>query len=158
MDTLLAPENIIIALGSIGAFLTIVAFGMPFMGSDNLRSRLKTVAAQREELSAQARNKFANQTSTLRQKSGRGYVTYLVEKLKLVNPADSVAMKNKLAQGGMRSEAHLYTYAFFRFVAPIIFGLLTAIYLFLLAKVEMGPSGKLIYSFGAAVIEIGRAH
>ena len=40
MDTLLAPENIIIALGSIGAFLTIVAFGMPFMGSDNLRSRL----------------------------------------------------------------------------------------------------------------------
>jgi tight adherence protein C len=152
MDTLLAPENIIIALGSIGAFLTIVAFGMPFMGSDNLRSRLKTVAAQREELSAQARNKFANQTSTLRQKSGRGYVTYLVEKLKLVNPADSVAMKNKLAQGGMRSEAHLYTYAFFRFVAPIIFGLLTAIYLFLLAKVEMGPSGKLMYSFGAAVI------
>ncbi len=152
MDTLLAPENIIIALGSIGAFLTIVAFGMPFMGSDSLRSRLKTVAARREELSAQARNKFGNQTSTLRQQVGRGYVTYLVEKLKLVNPADSVAMKNKLAQAGLRSEANLYTYAFFRFVAPIIFGLLTAIYLFLLAKVEMGPSGKLMYSFLAAVI------
>ncbi len=152
MDTLLAPENIIIALGSIGAFLTIVAFGMPFMGSDSLRSRLKTVAARREELSAQARNKFGNQTSTLRQQVGRGYVTYLVEKLKLVNPADSVAMKNKLAQAGLRSEANLYTHAFFRFVAPIIFGLLTAIYLFLLAKVEMGPSGKLMYSFLAAVI------
>jgi tight adherence protein C len=152
MDSLLAPENIIIALGSVGAFLTIVAFGMPFLGSDTLRSRLKTVAARREELSAQARKKFANQPSTLRQQTGRGYVTFLVDKLKLINPADSLGMKNKLAQAGMRTEAHLYTYAFFRFVAPILFGALTAIYLFLLAKVEMGPSGKLIYSFAAAVI------
>jgi tight adherence protein C len=152
MENLLAPENIIIALGSIGAFLTIVAFGMPLLGSDNLRSRLKTVAARREELSAQARQKFATQSSSLRAQVGRGYVTYLVDKLKLINPADSVAMKNKLAQAGMRSEAHLYTYAFFRFVGPIIFGILTAVYLFLLAKVEMGPSAKLIYSFAAAVI------
>ena len=52
----------------------------------------------------------------------------------------------------MRSEAHLYTYSFFRFVAPILFGLLTGMYLFLLAKVEMGPSAKLIYSLGAAAI------
>ncbi len=152
MDTLLAPENIIIALGSIGAFLTIVAFGMPMLGNDNLRSRLKTVAARREELSAAQRQKFSSQPSTLRQQASRSYVTFLVEKLKLVNPADSIGIKHKLAQAGMRSEAHLYTYAFFRFVAPILFGLLTATYLFFLAKVEMGPSAKLIYSFAAAVI------
>ena len=152
MDGILTPENIIIALGSIGAFLTIVAFGLPMLGNDNLKSRLKTVAARREELSAAARQKFTTQNSSLRQQSGRSYVTFLVDKFKLINPADSVGIKNKLAQAGMRSEAHLYTYAFFRFVAPIIFGLLTAIYLFLLAKVEMGPSAKLIYSFGAAGI------
>ncbi|MBL6954414.1 MAG: type II secretion system F family protein [Alphaproteobacteria bacterium] len=152
MDTLFSPENVIIALGSIGAFLTIVAFGMPMLGNDNLRSRLKSVAARREELSAAQRRKFIPQTSTLRQQVNRSYVTYLVEKLKLVNPADSIMIRNKLAQAGMRSEAHLYTYSFFRFVAPILFGLLTAIYLFLLAKVEMGPSAKLIYSFAAAVI------
>ena len=152
MQSLLATENIIIALGSIGAFLTIVAFGMPLLGNDNLRSRLKTVAARREELSSAQRRKYANQTSSLRQQVSRSYVTYLVEKLRLVNPADSLNIKNTLAQAGMRSEAHLYTYAFFRFVAPILFGLLTAVYLFLLAKVEMGPSAKLIYSFAAAVV------
>ena len=152
MDGFFTLENIIIALGSVGAFLTIVAFGTPMLGSDNLRSRLKTVAARRQELSAAARKKFANQPSTLRQQTSQSYVTYLVDKLKLINPADSVAIKNKLAQAGMRSEAHLYTYTFFRFVAPILFALLTAVYLFLLAKVEMGPSVKLIYSFGAAVI------
>mgnify|MGYP004007907331 FL=1 len=152
MDSIFSPENIIIALGSIGAFLTIVAFGMPMLGDDNLRSRMKTVAARREELSAAQRRKFDTQSSSLRQQVNRSYVTYLVEKLKLVNPADSDKIKSKLAQAGMRSEAHLYTYSFFRFVAPILFGLLTAIYLFLLAKVEMGPSAKLIYSFAAAVI------
>ena len=152
MDLLFTPENIIVALGTIGAFLTIVALGMPLLGSKKIRSRLKAVAARREELSAAQRKKYTNQPSSLRQLSGRSYVTYLVDKLRLINPADSVAMKNKLAQAGMRTEAHLYTYTFFRFVAPILFGLLTAMYLFFLAKVEMGPSAKLIYSFAAAVI------
>ena len=152
MDLLFTPENIIVALGTIGAFLTIVALGMPLLGRKNMRSRLKAVAARREELSAAQRKKYTNQPSSLRQQSGRSYVTYLVDKLRLINPADSVAMKNKLAQAGMRTEAHLYTYTFFRFVAPILFGLLTAMYLFFLAKVEMGPSAKLIYSFAAAVI------
>ena len=152
MDLLFTPENIILALGTIGAFLTIVAFGMPLLGSNNMRSRLKAVAARREELSAAKRKKYTNQPSSLRQQSGRSYVTYLVDKLRLINPADSVAMKHKLAQAGMRTEAHLYTYTFFRFVAPILFGLLTVMYLFFLAKVEMGPSAKLIYSFAAAVI------
>ena len=152
MDLLFTPENIIVALGTIGAFLTIVALGMPLLGSKNMRSRLKAVAARREELSAAQRKKYTNQPSSLRQQSGRSYVTYLVDKLRLINPADSVAMKKKLAQAGMRTEAHLYTYTFFRFVAPILFGLLTAMYLFFLAKVEMGPSAKLIYSFAAAVI------
>ena len=152
MDLLFTPENIIVALGTIGAFLTIVALGMPLLGSKNMRSRLKAVAARREELSAAQRKKYTSQPSSLRQQSGRSYVTYLVDKLRLINPADSVAMKKKLAQAGMRTEAHLYTYTFFRFVAPILFGLLTAMYLFFLAKVEMGPSAKLIYSFAAAVI------
>ena len=152
IDLLLTPENILVALGSIGAFLTIVAFGMPLLGNNNMRSRLKAVATRREELSAAQRKKYTNQPSSLRQQSGRSFVTYLVDKLRLINPADSIAMKHKLAQAGLRSEGHLYTYTFFRFVAPILFGLLTAMYLFFLAKVEMTPSAKLIYSFVAAVV------
>ena len=57
MDLLFTPENIIVALGTIGAFLTIVALGMPLLGSNNMRSRLKAVAARREELSAAQRKK-----------------------------------------------------------------------------------------------------
>ena len=152
IDSILTTENIIVVLGSIGAFLTILAFGMPLLTGNSARSRLKVVAARREELSAAHRKKFANQPSSLRQQSNRSYVTFLVDKLKLINPADSGSMKRTLARAGMRSEAHLYTYSFFRFVAPILFGLLTGMYLFLLAKVEMGPSAKLIYSLGAAAI------
>ncbi|MDP6564134.1 MAG: type II secretion system F family protein [Alphaproteobacteria bacterium] len=152
MDDFLTTENIIIALGSVGAFLTIVAFGLPMLGGDNLQSRLKVVAARREELGQAQRQKYATQASSLRQQTGRSYVTFLVEKLKLVNPAESEGVRNMLARAGMRNQAHLYTYSFFRFVAPIIFGLFTAIYLFLLAKVELDVSMKLVYSFAAAVI------
>ena len=108
IDSLLTTENIIVVLGSIGAFLTILAFGIPLLTDNSARSRLKVVAARREELSAAHRKKFANQPSSLRQQSNRSYVTFLVDKLKLINPADSASMKRTLARAGMRSEAHLY--------------------------------------------------
>lgn len=152
MDAILDPANLIIAFGSIGAFLTIVAFGMPLLSNDNLQSRLKTVAKRREQLSLEQRRKNSTQGSSLRQQVGRGYVTYLVDKLKLINPADSQALSNTLAQAGLRGVGPLYTYSFFRFVAPILFALLTALYLFVAADVDLDASMKLVFAFGAAVI------
>lgn len=152
MDAILEPANLIIAFGSIGAFLTILAFGMPLLSTDNLQSRLNKVAKRREELSMAQRRKSGPQHNSLRQQVGRGYVTFLVEKLKLVNPADSQALRNTLAQAGMRGMAPLYTYSFFRFVAPILFALLTALYLFVAADVDIDASMKLVVSFGAAVV------
>jgi tight adherence protein C len=152
IQTILNPANLIIALGSVGAFLTILAFGLPMLGGDQMQSRLKAVAKRREEL-GQAQRKFnTTTTSSIRQQVGKGYVTYLVEKLKLVNPTKSKALRNQLAQAGMRTQAHLYTYSFFRFVAPILFGILTALYLFLLAKTELQVPMKLVFSVGAAVV------
>ena len=152
MDAILDPANLIIAFGSVGAFLTIVAFGLPLLSNDNLQSRLKVVAKRREQLSLEQRRKGAQQGSSLRQQVGRSYITYLVDKLKLINPADSQALRNTLAQAGLRGVGPLYTYSFFRFVGPILFGLLTALYLFLAADVEFDASMKLVFAFGAAVI------
>lgn len=152
MEAILEPANLIIAFGSIGAFLTIVAFGLPLLSNDNLQSRLKVVAKRREQLSLEQRRKGNPKNSSLRQQVGRGYVTYLVDKLKLINPADSRALSNTLAQAGLRGVGPLYTYSFFRFVAPILFALLTGLYLFLAADVSFDASMKLVIAFGAAVI------
>lgn len=149
---ILDPTTLIIVLASIGAFLTILAFGMPLLARDNFSSRLKAVAKRREELQAAQKARVGPKQSRLRQQQSEGTVKVVVDRLKLLNPASSEAMRTKLMQAGMRGQAPVYTYAFFRFVAPVALMLLTAIYVFGLANLEMGVGGKLAICLGAGLV------
>src|SRR5690606_22297081 len=112
IEFILQPANIIMALASVGAFLTIFAFGMPLLERDALSSRLKAVARRREELQAANRARNAPQKSKLRQQATRNYMKAIVERFKLLNPANSEGLKDKLAQAGKRGQGPLYAYAF----------------------------------------------
>jgi tight adherence protein C len=149
---ILDPVTLIIILASAGSFMTILAFGMPLLARDNFSSRLRAVAKRREELQAQQKARNGPRASRLRQQQSEGTVKLVVERLKLLNPASSQAMRLRLTQAGMRGPAPLYTYAFFRFVAPIALILLTAIYVFGLAKLDMGIGGKLMICVAAGLI------
>ena len=50
MASLLDPATVILLVAGFCSFLTIIAFGMPLVARDNFDSRLKAVAARREEL------------------------------------------------------------------------------------------------------------
>jgi tight adherence protein C len=148
MQTILDPANIIIALGTIGTFLTILAFGMPLLGSDNLESRLKTVAQRRDELGRAQRAEFDASQSSLRQQTSKGLVAYVVDRLKLVNPTKSRKIRDQLAQAGLRGPGHLYTYVFFRLAAPVIAGLVVAFVLFAMGKGQYENTTKLMICGG----------
>jgi tight adherence protein C len=152
IDFILQPANIIMALASVGAFLTIVAFGMPLLERDALTSRLKSVARRREELQAASRARNAPQKSKLRQQVTRNYIKAIVENFKLLNPANSQGLKDKLAQAGQRGQGPLYTYAFFRFVAPFALAGLAAIYFFLLTKFDLSTGAKMMICLGAGFV------
>ena len=152
IDFILQPANIIMALASVGAFLTIVAFGMPLLERDALTSRLKAVARRREELQAASRARSAPQKSKLRQQVTRNYIRAIVENFKLLNPAHSEGLKNKLAQAGRRGQGPLYTYAFFRFVAPFALAGVAAIYYFLLTKFDLSVGARVMICLGAGFV------
>ena len=148
MQAILDPANIIIALGTIGTFLTILAFGMPLLSTDNLESRLKTVAQRRDELGRAQRAEFDASQSSLRQQTSKGLVAFIVDRLKLVNPAKSRKIRDQLAQAGLRSPGHLYTYVFFRLAAPVIAGLVVAFVLFAMGKGQYENTTKLMICGG----------
>jgi len=138
LETITNPDNIILTVAMIGAFLTIFMLGAPLLSNDQGQSRLKQVTKRREELQAAAIAMHDRpQTSQIRLNQGKSLIRTLVEKLKLVDPTDGDKMRMFMAQAGLRGQAPIYTYAFFRFVGPIIFGILAAVYLFILAKTNM---------------------
>lgn len=152
MEAILDPANIILAVAGIGSFLTILAFGMPIVARDNFDSRLRAVAQRREELQQQAdRQKEEASRSRLRQQHSKGYVKLVVERLRLLNPANSQAIRDNLAQAGLRGPGPLYTYVFMRFVLPIVGGVGSVLYVFVLARPDWSMFMKIVVCVGAVL-------
>ena len=149
LEAIVDPNNLILAGVMIGAFLTIVFLGMPLLASDQGASRLKQVAKRREELQAAAMATHNVQPSQIRLNQGRSFMRDLVDSLKLINPAEGNSMRRLMAQAGLRGQGPMYTYAFFRFVAPIFIGIGTAVYLFFVVTTELSPMTRALIVLGA---------
>lgn len=149
--SLLKPENAVTALAAIAAFATIITLALPFLAPNRLGERMKYVASERETLRRQFREDIAKgRTERLRQ-DPRGLVKKVVDDLNLHELFEGEEIKGKLKQAGLRGQAPLYTFLFFRFIAPIILGLLALFYLFVVNDFGLNPMARVAVSFGALV-------
>ncbi len=119
MEGVVTLENAVVLLAAVGSFITILGIGMSLVQRDQLSSRMKAVAARREELSRQQKAKF-QQRSRLMPKAHVGAMRSMLEKMKLENLIGSKETRNKLAQAGWRSQGAPVTYAFTRVVTPVV--------------------------------------
>ena len=126
MEGVVTLENAVVLLAAVGSFITILGIGMSLVQRDQLSSRMKAVAARREELSRQQKAKF-QQRSRLMPKAHVGAMRSMLEKMKLENLIGSKETRNKLAQAGWRSQGAPVTYAFTRVVTPVVLLLLVLV-------------------------------
>ena len=77
------PEQVITILVALSAFATVLTVAAPYMQGDRLRSRMKTVATERDRLKAAHRASLAVGEGRLREKPRAGLLTQLVEGLNL---------------------------------------------------------------------------
>ena len=150
MKALVDPTNIIVFFAMLAAFATVLALALPFLQTDNLSSRLKTVAKRREELSAQQKARLNETRKPQLRRTAKAYQQQIVDRLKLLDPTQSEALREKLSSAGYRGQGPIITFTFFRFVMPLVLALLTAIYVFLLLKSGMKLPTKLAVVVAAA--------
>jgi tight adherence protein C len=136
MDGIVTLENIVAVLVAVGSFITIMGFGMGLMHRDQLASRMKAVAARREELSRQQKEKF-QQRVRLQPRAHVGVMRSFLEKVKLENLIGSKETKNRMAQAGWRSSSAPITFAFARVAAPVVLMILTVLFTSLSKKVDL---------------------
>lgn len=115
----MTPELIIIGLAAMAAFISVVAAGLPFVQSDQLKSRLKGVAEKRIELSQKQRDAM-QQRARFQPRKHVGMMKLVLERLKLQNMLESRELKAALAQAGWRRQSAAITYIFFRMASPIL--------------------------------------
>ena len=133
-----------------GALFTAIAVGasvitvaLPLMERSEFKTRMKTVAVERENIRQREREKMNNGRAkgSLRS-SPKTYMKQLVENFDLRKHAASDDLKMSMAQAGYRGASAEYTFLFFRLVTPLALLIITALYVFVLLNLDYSGTTK----------------
>lgn len=138
-------QFLVIVLTFVAALGTIVSLAMPYLQQDRLGERLKVVAERRNELKSQARSERDSRKSKLRP-TASSYMQQVVDRLSLRKILESPETRLKLSQAGLRGQAPLVTFLFFRLVMPVI--VFAGAFLYLLASDNF--AGNMLAKLGAS--------
>jgi tight adherence protein C len=129
----------------------VVTLGLPYLESNGLNERLKSVAERREELRAKHHAALNAKRGSLRIEP-TSYMKATLDRFKLGNILEGEDSREKLAAAGYRGQAPLITFMFFRFVMPFIVFAVTLFYLFLILHLTWSPLQKIGAAFVGALI------
>lgn len=157
IETLTDPGNLLTGFIALVVFATIVTLASPLMGGRGLEGRLKSVASRREELRRRSRDALAGAPGGVQAPGGlrhadEGLYKTIVDRLQLSRLLEDPKVVDKLAEAGFRGPQPVTTFYFFRFVAPFVFALAVAFYLYVVNDFDLQPIQKLCACVAALAI------
>src|ERR1700751_4520244 len=138
------PHFMTMLLAAIAASATAYTLIMPLFASEGLAKRMKAVANERDRLAK-------TEKVSLRQ-TPKQLVSKVVEDFNLTKWLAQEAARDKLTQAGYRGQAPYITFLFARLVAPIVFLILSVVYVFLIAHLDRPLPIKIGICVGAAYL------
>ena len=136
------PTFLIALFTGIAVFATLFTL-IPAFGGNQLRSRMKSVALERDELRAKQRARLAAESDKRRKglrEDQSGGMRDIVERLDLRRALVDEATMTKLRLAGFRGQNPLTKFLFFRLVLPFVGFALGAAYVFLLGGLPDQPT------------------
>lgn len=141
VKTLTDPTFVMAVLVGIAVFATLFTIFMPLLDRGDLKSRMKSVALERDEIRSRERarlNAESNSRRGLRHESNSS-VRQLVEKLNLREALVDAATVKKLRTAGYRTQNALNIFLAARFILPFLFFVLAIAYVFGQGALEDKP-------------------
>jgi tight adherence protein C len=135
------PAFLIALFVGIAVFATALTL-VPSFGGVSLKSRMKTVALERDELRAKQRARLAAESDRrrkgLREEESKG-MRDIVERLDLKRALADEATVAKLRMAGFRGNNPLTQFLFFRLILPFVGLVLAGVYVFMLGGLPEQP-------------------
>lgn len=136
IDTIMSPQFMATMLAAVAVFATVLSLVMPLISQDRTAHRMKVMAVERDKMRSARLAEMAikdRQSAKLRQKP-KGFMTQIVEKLDLRAQFDNEELRNKLKMAGLRGQAPLVAFMFFRVAVPPIAFIAALAYMLLSGK------------------------
>jgi tight adherence protein C len=137
---------------AIAAGATVYTLVSPLFAADGLNKRMRAVADERERIRQRERERLARTEKVSLRQSPKQVVQKVVSDFNLSKWLAQEEARDKLVMAGFRGEAPYMTFLFCRLVTPIVFFIGTAIYVFVIAKMEQSTTVKIGFCVGAAYL------
>lgn len=153
IEAMMKPQVVVMLLVSVATFVTVLTIAMPVLQKDRMGQRMRVMATERDKMRAQRVADLAkeNQGGRLRQ-APKGFMQQIVDQFNLRASFESDELKNRLKMAGLRGQAPLVAYMFFRLVAPIIVAIFALFYLFIVTNFQYPPIVKFGMAIGAGYV------
>ena len=141
----LSSEAALGILVAVCVFATFVTVTLPLLSGRELKSRMKAVALERDQVRARERARMASERESgrarsLRQDQDDGFAAMVVRKLDLRKALADDKTLAKLRIAGFRTQRALTLFLFCRAALPLVFGILAAFYVFGLGLLADRPA------------------
>lgn len=150
LDILADPQMLLAACVAIGVAATVMTVALPLLEKDELASRMKSVAIEREQIRARERARLGAERAKSLRPEPKAFMKQLVETLNLKNALADDKTGDQLRMAGFRGQAPLTVYLFARFVLPFVCFVVALFYFFVLKVVDKPPGMLFAFSLCAA--------
>ena len=146
IDTFTNP-TFLVTITAICAFATVLTIAVPMLAQDRMNHRMrdKMRADRLAEMALRDRQGRLRKTPT-------GFMQQIVNTLNLRKMLDTADLRDRLKRAGLRGQAPLVAFMFFRVAAPAIFFIAAMFYLFVFNGLDYPPLIKLMMALGAAFL------
>src|SRR6185436_1536284 len=135
--SLFTPQIVVTLLAAVAAFATTLTVLMPVLSRDRLATRMQVMAVERDKMRAARLAELNKKDGQGRLRTTpKGFMQEIVEKLNLRSIFDTEDVRDKLKMAGLRGQAPLVAYMFFRVAMPIIIAVIALLYLFVIADYD----------------------
>jgi tight adherence protein C len=152
IDAITRTEVLITILTAVAMFATILTIFLPSLSRDRLPSRMRVMAVERDKMRSMRLADLGKKDGKALRVSSNSFMSDMVDRFDLRKMFESEELRDKLKQAGLRGQAPLIAYMFFRIAVPIMVALAGLIYMFFITQHEYPPIVKVGVALGAAYL------
>jgi tight adherence protein C len=156
IETVMNPQFMATALAAICVFATVLTVTLPMLQRDQMNRRMREMAIERSKMRSV---RLAEMSSKERQQGGsrlrstpKGFMQNVVNRLRLRERFDNEELRENLKRAGLRGQANIVAFMFFRVAAPIALFLFALFYLFVLYDSGYSASINFLIALGAGFL------
>jgi tight adherence protein C len=154
IDTVMNPQFVATMLAAICVFATVLTIALPMLQRDQMNRRMREMAIERSKMRSARLAEMASkerQTGKLRS-APRGFMQRIVDQLRLRERFDNEELRENLKRAGLRGQANIVTFMFFRVAAPVVVFFMALIYLFVFYDTGYPPLVNLLIALAVGFL------